>query len=264
MSARRRTERQVHREDVMGTTVSIDVRGPDDSREAIDDACSWLHAVDARFSTYRPASEIAQIARGELRVGDASAEVRSVLRRCDELRSETRGAFDARVSGSLDPSGYVKGWAAERAGRILERHGLTDFQINAGGDIVLRGGARPGEGWLIGLHHPDRRDAFADVALLRGGAITTSGDYERGGHVRDPRTGAPASGLRSVTVTAPDLGIADAWATAIFAHGEEGMELLADAPEGLEAFVIRDSSTVVQTGGFPSISKIPSVPRARA
>lgn len=264
MTARQRTGRHVHTEQVMGTTVSFDVRCPDDPREAIDDACAWLHAVDARFSTYRPASEISRIARGELGVGDASADVRSVLRRCEELRRETRGAFDADVSGSLDPSGYVKGWAAERAGRILERRGLTDFQINAGGDIVVRGGAQPGEGWRIGLRHPDRGDAFAGVALLRGGAIATSGDYERGGHVRAPRTGAPASGLRSVTVTASDLGTADAWATAILAHGEHGLDLLADAPDGLEAFVVRDAASVVQTGGFPSIAKIPIVPRARA
>jgi len=240
----------------MGTTVSFDVRGPSDPGEAIRDACAWLREVDARFSPYRPTSEIARIARGELAVGQASADVRSVLRRCEELRRDTRGAFDAGVSGRLDPSGYVKGWAAEEAGRILERHGLTDFQLNAGGDIVVRGGARPGKGWLIGLRHPDRPDAFAGVAQLRGGAIATSGDYERRGHVRNPRTGGRASGLRSVTVTAPELGTADAWATAILAHGEAGLELLADAPAGLEAFVVRDGASVVHTDGFPAIAKI--------
>jgi len=208
--------------------------------------------------------EINRSAEPQLKQQALTAQsVRSVLRRCEELRHDTR-AFDVEVSGSLDPSGYVKGWAAERARRILERHGLTDFQINARGDIVVRGGARPGEGWLIGLRHPDRHGASAGVALLRGGAIATSGDDERGSHVSDPRTGARASGLRSVTVTAPELGTADAWATAILAYGEAGLKLLADAPEGLEAFVIRDGANVVHTGGFPSISKIPIAPGARA
>lgn len=238
----------------MGTTVSFDLRGAADTREALIAACRWLHAVDATFSPYRPASEIARMARGDLRVDQASAEVRTVLTDCARLTHETRGAFDINAQGGLDPSGYVKGWAVERAARILTAHGLENFQINAGGDIVVRGNALPVTGWRIGIRHPEQVDRLATVAHLRDRAIATSGAYERGSHVRDPRTDAPAGGLRSVTVVADDLGTADAWATAIFAWGADGLDLLAAAPPGLEAFVIADDATTARTADFPSLS----------
>lgn len=234
----------------MGTVVSFDIRGADVARDAVADACAWLHWVDATFSTYRTSSEISLLNRGELRLPDASDDVREVIARCTELRGQTRGAFDAEIAGTLDPSGYVKGWAAERAASILERHGLRDFQINAGGDVVVRGDAHPGAGWRLGVRHPDRGDALVAVVSLRDGAIATSGAYERGHHVRSSIAHMSARRLRSVTVTARDLGTADAWATAILAWGREGLDLLADAPPDLEALVVLEDTTV-QTPGFP-------------
>lgn len=71
-----------------------------------------------------------------------------------------------------------------------------------------------------------------------------------------------AHGLMSVTVTAPDLGTADAWATAIFAFGEDGPDLFADAPAGLEAFVVRDGQTTFQSAGFPSVTERHRIARA--
>jgi thiamine biosynthesis lipoprotein len=243
--------RHSHAEAVMGTVVSFDIRGAGDARDAVADACAWLHGVDAIFSTFRATSEISRLNRGELWLPDASDDVRAVVARCLELRDQTRGAFDAEIGGTLDPSGYVKGWAAERAARILEGHGVRDFQINAGGDIVVRGDAHPGVGWRIGIRHPDRADALSGVVCLRDGAIATSAAYERGAHVLSPAAaGASARRFRSVTVTGRDLGTTDAWATAILAWGEDGFDLLADAPPGIEAFAVLDDTTL-QTPGFP-------------
>jgi thiamine biosynthesis lipoprotein len=203
---------------------------------------------------YRATSEISRLNRGELWLADASDDVRAVVARCLELRDQTRGAFDAEIGGTLDPSGYVKGWAAERAARIVEGHGLRDFQINAGGDIVVRGEPHPGTGWRIGIRHPDRADALAGVVCLRDGAIATSGAYERGDHVLSPTAGGSARRFRSVTVTGRDLGTTDAWATAILAWGDDGFDLLAHAPPDIEAFAVRDDTTV-QTPGFPEAAE---------
>src|SRR4051794_14982608 len=89
-------------EQVMGTVASLDVRAgrPD----AVEAALRSLHDTDARFSTYRPDSEINRIDRGELRLADASADVRAVLARCEQLREESGGFFDVRAGGRLDPS----------------------------------------------------------------------------------------------------------------------------------------------------------------
>lgn len=236
----------------MGTVVSFDIRSTDDARDAVADACAWLHWVDATFSTYRATSEISLLDRGELRLADASEDVRAVLARCTGLREQTRGAFDAEIGGTLDPSGYVKGWAAERAAGILERHGLRDFQINAGGDIVVRGDAHPSAGWRLGVRHPDRHDELIAVVSMRDGAIATSGAYERGDHIRSSSADGSTPLLRSVTTTASDLGTADAWATAIFARGRDGLDLLAHSPLDLEVFAVVGDTTV-KTPGFPDV-----------
>jgi FAD:protein FMN transferase len=169
---------------------------------------AWLRWVDATFSTYRPDSEISRLDRGEL--GDPHPLVREVLDRCEELRVETGGLFDVRAGGRLDPSGYVKGWAVERAAAF----GRGRFLIDAGGDIVLRGR------WRVGIRHPYQPGRLAAAITVADCAVATSGAYERGPHILDPRTGRPAAGLASVTVLGRDLGTADAYATAAFASGD--------------------------------------------
>src|SRR4051812_30834598 len=98
------TERHLHVEHVMGTVVSIDVRGTPPPDALIDGVVARLHAVDATFSTYRGDSAVRRLDRGELRLEDAGDDVRWVVERCEDLRRETGGFFDARVSGGFDPS----------------------------------------------------------------------------------------------------------------------------------------------------------------
>jgi len=224
-------------EPVMGTVVSIDVSDPDPAgpavEAAVEAAVAWLHAVDARFSVYRDDSEIRRLDRGELALDDCHPDVRDVLRACDELHARSGGAFDARghrPDGALDPSGYVKGWAVDEAAELLLAAGARAFSINAGGDVVVRGGPAPGEPWRVGIRHPVIPDRVAAVLALRGGAVATSGLYERGGHIRDPRTGRVPEDLVSLTVVGPRLGIADAFATAAFAMGAAGPAWVARQP----------------------------------
>lgn len=241
-----------HTEAVMGTVVSFDLRGAPEATAAVSGACRWLHHVDETFSPYRSESEISRIRDGSLRVQDASFEVRMILRDCDVLRQATAGGFDAYATGRLDPSGYVKGWAVERAADILEHHGCTDFMINAGGDIVTRGGALPGDHWRLGVRHPGAVEQLAAVLRVSRHGVATSGHYERPGHIHDPRSRRPATGLRAVTIVAADLGTADAWATAIYALGaRDGLRALADAPAGIDGFVIAGDDRTWHTRGLP-------------
>jgi FAD:protein FMN transferase len=169
---------------------------------------AWLRWVDATFSTYREDSQISRLDRGML--ARPHPLVRSVLARCEALRVETGGLFDARAGGRLDPSGYVKGWAVQRAAAF----GRGRFLIDAGGDVVLRGT------WRVGIRHPYEPDRLAAAITVSDCAVATSGTYERGPHIFDPRTGRPATGLSSVTVIGRDLGTADAYATAAFVAGD--------------------------------------------
>jgi len=247
-------------EEMWGTVCSIDVR--DNVDPAAVDACfEWFTRVDELFSTWRTGTEIMRIGRGELASADAAPEVQEVLALSEQMRLETDGAFDIRAAARagvppapgrapLDPSGVVKGWAVERAGVILRDAGAECFMINAGGDVVTRGAPAGSDGWRIGIQHPWERDRVAAVVRARDMAVATSGRYERGDHVLDPRTGKPATGFASVTVVGADLAVADAFATAVvvLATGR-GLQWMTTRA-GYEAMAITDNRAVLFTPGF--------------
>ncbi len=243
-------------ESIMGTTVSIDVRPPLVAPGILDDVVEQLRDVDARFSTYRADSEVSRLARGEIDLEHCSLDVRHVMAACEHLAVVTGGAFDARrhrPDGRLDPSGFVKGWAVEEAAWLIDSAGGRNYWINAGGDIVARGEAEPGRQWRVGIRHPDRADRVAAVLAVSDRAIATSGSYERGEHVRDPRAGGRAAvGLRSVTLVGPGLAFTDAYATAVFAMGRDGLRWLASEPETADyaAYAITDDGRVIWTEGM--------------
>jgi thiamine biosynthesis lipoprotein len=259
-----------HVEDVMGMAVSIDVRddlaaGAATERPGLREVLRWLHHVDATFSPYIESSPITRLGRGEITLDDVDDEVADVLLMCDRLYDDTNGAFDAFAvpapNGSmLDPSGLVKGWSIERAAAILEEHGLRDFTINAGGDIAVRGHATPGTPWRVGIRHPDQADRLADVLSVVGPiGVATSATYERGAHIVDPRTGRATTELASVTVIGPDLTFVDAYATALYVMGEEGLTWLARHP-GYDAMMITRDDRVLTTPGFAAWRTTPPTP----
>jgi FAD:protein FMN transferase len=239
-------------ETAMGIPVGIDVRDPGVDPAALDRAFAWLRWADATFSTYRPDSAISRLNAGTLALGDAAAEVRDVLERCEGLRARTRGCFDVRARGALDPSAFVKGWAVEAAAEVLERAGARNLCVHAGGDVRVRGERVAGQPWRVGIQHPWQRDRVAAVLRTRDLAVATSGSYERGPHIVDPRTGRAPEGVASVTVLGPDLATADAYATAAFAMGVEGPAWTAGL-DGYEALTILADGRVLTTPGVAAL-----------
>lgn len=244
-----------HVEQVMGMAVSIDVHDDVDGQPGLQELLGWLHHVDQVFSPYREDSEITRLARGSVAVDEASEEVVAVLRRCEELRVASEGAFDvfavpAPNGTTLDPSGFVKGWSVELGVRLLEGHGVAHFCINAGGDVAVRGRPLPDPFWQIGIRHPDDRWGLAEVVECAGSlAVATSATYERGAHIVDPRTGKAVTDLASATVVGPDLGEADAYATTVFVLGLDGLAWI-EGRRGYEALVIDHEGRLAATSGF--------------
>ena len=245
-----------HVEHVMGTVVSIELaddQSPEQLRSMIAEVCDWLHEVDRRFSTYKAESEVSRLQRGEITLAECSPDMRHVLDVCADLWRDTDGYFDAYAGGSLDPSGYVKGWSVEVASARLAAAGSARHYINAGGDIRMRGGNPDGEPWRVGIRHPWEADKVSWVLAVTEGAVATSGTYERGHHIINPRTGKPAQGLRSVTVVGPDLSLADAYATAALAMGEAGISWLAKrAADGCQSAVITDDGRAFSSADLPA------------
>ena len=190
---------------------------------AITKVNQYVQHVDEVFSTYKASSAISQLRRGEITIEECEAEVIEVWNLCAYVKDLTDGAFDPwAVDGGFDPSGLVKGWAADKCAQILQAAGAEHIQVNAAGDLSLRGGFTADKPWKIGVVNPDNRLEILQTFEIQDGAIATSGNYERGAHISDPHTGMIAIGAKSATVLGPDGAIADALATALMVDGRDG------------------------------------------
>ena len=137
--------------------------------------------------------------------------------------------FVFRTQGmSIDSGGFGKGYAVDRAIAALQRHGIANAMVKAGGDLRVIG-LPPGQPhWAISIEDPKKKGKRVDVRLTSG-AMSTSGNYEnffeadgrRYGHLLDPRTGQPVQGLAACTLTAPTCLESDAYATAACVLGFE-------------------------------------------
>ena len=125
-------------ETVMGTVFSFLVDPGHLTREhvdrALDEARAELHGIDDRFSTWKPESELSRLRSREI---DQSSDLMDeVYELCARVFESSSGFYDPwKMPGGFDPTGLVKGWAAERALSILSECGISDGLINAGGDV---------------------------------------------------------------------------------------------------------------------------------
>ena len=225
----------IHVEHVWTTAVTIRLgatRGRESrALEAIGSCTSFFADVDRRFSAFTPLSEVSLHRMGLDGNGRHSPEFDEVMAACHHARQVTDGAFDPwALPGGYDPTGYVKGWAAGRASRLLDAAGFPHHLVNAGGDVCAHGDEVPGSGggWPIGIVNPHATGEVIKVVTLHDQSMATSGRYERGAHVIDPATGAPAISVDSATVVGPDAGLVDAVASAVLVQGRDSMTWFAD------------------------------------
>jgi thiamine biosynthesis lipoprotein len=236
----------------MGMPVTIDVRDIGVSALALEQAYADLRLVDVMLSPYLEDSEVSRINRGELRVDDASPLLHQVLELSGHYERATGGCFSCWLDGRFDPCGLVKGLAIDRVCSILERHGARNYLVDAGGDIVAGGHSGAGRPWRIGIRHPVERSRVVRVVLASNLCVVTSGTYEKGAHIFDPRSGRPATELVSLTVVGPDVVEADVHATAAFVLGRAGLALIERLP-GYDAYAIGPDLRAAWTSGFDSL-----------
>jgi len=244
--------------DVMGTIVSFDVRcgtaDPAAVHLALVRAAADLHRADFVFSTWKPESPVSRMRRGEIGIGEAPESVSEVLELCVRARDASGGWFDPwSAPGGVDPTGLVKGWAAERAlARLSSVPGLTGAMVNAGGDIACFGRPDPGREWRIGIRSP--ADPGVVMATVDGvPAVATSGAYERGAHIYRPAAALAGTAaatdppVTSATVIGPELWLADALATGLAAGGATALQVIDGLSDyhGLVAFADGTTNTTI-------------------
>ena len=213
-----------------GTVILIELSSTKVNTEKLEAAAKeaekFLFLVDELLSTYQENSQISKLRNETLDIADAHPLVKEVWERCLLAHELTGGAFDPwKVEGGFDPSGYVKGWAADKCGEIFKKYGVENSLVNAAGDISVRGGLLADSvvgPWPLQIRNPEKFNEVVKDVPLHDGAIATSGVGEKGSHIRDPFTGLIAIGALSATVIGPDGGLAEALATALVVAGKDG------------------------------------------
>jgi thiamine biosynthesis lipoprotein len=242
----------------MGTVVTIDVYTAGDVAEGevaeirrqLGCARAILARADEVFSTWQPRSPVSRLRAGEITTAQGPAEIAEVLGRCAVARELSRGWFDPwAMPGGVDPTGYVKGWAAQNALAVFSAPCIAGAMVNAAGDIASSGGLPTGERFRIGIADPAAPRRLAEIVELTG-AIATSGSYQRGNHLIDPHSGRQVARVASASVTGPDLGLADALATALAVAGEPGLAFI-EPIDGYEALIIGFDGSRRWTARFP-------------
>ncbi|CAN2226494.1 Flavin transferase ApbE [Candidatus Nanopelagicaceae bacterium] len=217
---------------VWGTIVDVDCSGANVSAAELDRAMNSVIAfcedVDRDFSTYKNDSWVSRLRRGEVAFEQCPDDVIEVWDLCAQAKWLSDGAFDPWVvDGGFDPSGLVKGWAADKCADMLVAAGAAHVQVNAAGDLTLRGGFVDSDGvvkpWPIGVVNPDNKMEVVKIYEIMDGAIATSGTYERGAHISDPHSGMIAIGAKSATVVGPQGWLCDAMATAVMVGGTDSV-----------------------------------------
>ncbi len=181
------------------------------------------------------------------------------------LDEAKRTVYLDRKGTQIGFGGIGKGYAANRAVFVLKEHGVTGGVVNASGDIIVFGTQEDGKPWRIGIANPlDRDKVFAYLDITEQ-AVVTSGDYEnyievggtRYSHILDPRTGYPATEVRSATVVCPDAELADALATGLSVLGIDAGLKLVNRLRGVEAMLVDQNGEIHFSGGLEAMMTKP-------
>lgn len=157
----------------------------------------------------------------------------------------------------IDLGGIAKGHAVDNAIVLLQKMGITNALVTAGGDSRVIG-QRWGRPWQIGILDPRDKTRLVAKIPLENVAVSTSGDYERFfeqdgvryHHIINPKTGDSARELRSVTVIGSDATTTDALSTSIFVMGREpGLQLINRLPE-IDAILVDNKGRMHYSEGL--------------
>jgi thiamine biosynthesis lipoprotein len=201
----------------------------------------WSFQRDRPGGPVPEPSEIARLARARPRMEDLTVLGNRVTSSNPEVR--------------IDFGGYAKGYALDRAADILRDAGIRNALVNVGGNILALG-RRGDTPWRVGLEDPrgpaGEAHLLGTIELADGEAIGTSGDYrryyvvdgKRYAHIIDPRSGYPATGVRSVTVVVsprPGAGaLSDAASKPLFIAGASGWREAAEKLGITQALLVDD------------------------
>lgn len=247
LAAERLSRTQILMGDVpVSITIETSSRRRADALKAMTCAFEEVRRIEDEVSEWRPESQTSLLNRyaGKALV-PIGEDLLKILSKAAEISEATGGAFDitfpsrSRVVSYRDViifpelylvtlrrgvriavSGIAKGYIVDAMTGVLRQAGFRKFLVNAG-DIYASGR------WDIEIRDPDDPRGAKTLCRLsvRDRAVSTSGQYERGGHIVDPGSGRPVDYWKSLTVVAGDSMTADALATGLFVLAGRGGDL---------------------------------------
>jgi thiamine biosynthesis lipoprotein len=191
-----------------------------------------------------------------------SATVRASVRRIGwqkvRLDAAAHSVYLPEHSMRINLAGILQGYGVRRAAEVMKGMGITGGLLNGSGDVYCWGHQPDGAGWRIAIGDPARPRSVSSWLTVSDLAVVTAGNYEQYftvggkyyGHIINPHTGYPATGLRSVTIICPDVELADALDDAVFVLGPvEGLGLI-NRLKGVDATVITDDGRTLVSRGM--------------
>ncbi len=166
------------------------------------------------------------------------------------LNPEEQTVFLKEKGMKIGFGGIGKGYAADKTKEYLKELGVKAGVINASGDLVTWGKQADGSVWKVGVKNPENTAKIISWLDVDNTAIVTSGNYEKFvefdgkkyTHIINPKTGYPASGVKSVSVLCSSAELSDALATTVFIKGvKDGLELI-NHLKGIEAIIVDDAN----------------------
>ena len=167
----------------------------------------------------------------------------------------------------FDCSAIAKGYGTDVVASLLEKHGVENYMVEIGGEVVTRGINPKRVPWKIGVNKPLddslSKGEIQTVLNVTDRAMATSGNYRNfyyhGGqkyaHTIDPRTGLPVQHtLLSATVLSESCATADAYATSFMVMGmDSAKQFLEKHPELLVYFIYAKPDGQMDSWYSPSL-----------
>ena len=166
----------------------------------------------------------------------------------------------------LDFGGFAKGYGVDRAIEEIQKLGIENVIVNAGGDLRAIG-SKGGKPWVIGIRHPRNNGVIASIDIIGDESVFTSGDYERYfefegkryHHILNPKTGYPGEDFQSVTIVDKNASLADAAATALFVAGKKDWQRIAKKMGVAQVMLIDQQGMVIITPELKARIKLHNV-----
>ncbi|OGX91125.1 hypothetical protein BEN49_21025 [Hymenobacter coccineus] len=186
------------------------------------------------------------------------------------LDPATRAVFLPDKGMRINLAGVLQGYGVRRAQELMKRMGIAGGLINGSGDVYCWGKQADGSGWRIAIGDPARPRTLSSWLTVSDMAVVTAGNYEQYftvggkyyGHIINPHTGYPATGLRSVTIICPDVELADALDDAVFVLGPQAGLALVNRLKGVDCTLIADDGQTLVSRGMQLNSYHSAAPAA--